>query len=219
MSQYNEWKNGVFLTFDLPINDLKTYYSNTSPQNAYTVIRKYLVANGFEALGDSDYRNFNINKLQTLKLFDEFSKKHKWFVFCLDKLDIAPNTKRLDVAPQFRLTGDKEFKKQKEEEYKKILEREKANNKKSVSNNKPVNKKDNLLDDYFEKMPYSEQLELLIRLQDKFFKDNNLDSKEFDDIRERFENLEQNKEIIKRNENLKTNEENLEDEIDDELEI
>ncbi len=182
MSQYNKWENGVFLTFDFPINDLKKYYSYKSPQNAYTVIRKYLVKNGFEALGDSDYRNYNIDKLQTLRLLNKFSKNNKWFPFCLDKLDIAPNLEKLDVSPQIKLLGDETFKNLKEKEYKQISKTEK-------NSNNTLSKKGKSHEDYLENLDLSEQLNLLIKLKEKIIKEKNINAEKRDKFNKLFEDM------------------------------
>lgn len=59
-SKNNTWKNGVVLSFDLDAEKLKLYYSKTSTQGAYAVIKRYLLKNGFEHRKDSDYVNHDI---------------------------------------------------------------------------------------------------------------------------------------------------------------
>lgn len=103
------WTNGVVLSFDFAVDNLKIYYSETAPQGAYKAIQSYLVKNGFEHLKDSDYRNENIDDLETVDLLYHFSIKNKWFPFCLKKLDISPNVIKLDVSADIRAFRDEEW--------------------------------------------------------------------------------------------------------------
>ena len=50
----------MVLSFDLDAEKLKLYYSKTSTQGAYAVIKRYLLKNGFEHRKDSDYVNQDI---------------------------------------------------------------------------------------------------------------------------------------------------------------
>ena len=101
------WKDGVVLSFDFVVSDLRQYYSKSSPQNAYTVIRQYLINNGFTHSKDSDYFNPNIDFLQAHKLLYEFSKKNKWFPLCVGKVFISPNVKSLDITESVKDYQDK----------------------------------------------------------------------------------------------------------------
>lgn len=51
----NLWAKGIVLSFDFEIDKLKKYYSKTSPQGAYEIMKRFLLKNGFEHLKDSDY--------------------------------------------------------------------------------------------------------------------------------------------------------------------
>lgn len=103
------WANGVVLSFDFVVDDLKIYYSETAPQGAYEVIRSYLVKNGFEHLKDTDYKNESIDDLETANLLYHFSVKHKWFPFCLKKMDISPNVEKLDISTDIWAFRDEEW--------------------------------------------------------------------------------------------------------------
>lgn len=103
------WTNGVVLSFDFVVDDLKIYYSETAPQGAYEVIRSYLVKNGFEHLKDTDYKNESIDDLETANLLYHFSVKHKWFPFCLKKMDISPNVEKLDISTDIWAFRDEEW--------------------------------------------------------------------------------------------------------------
>jgi virulence-associated protein VapD len=103
------WANGVVLSFDFVVDDLRIYYSETAPQGAYEVIKSYLLKNGFEHLKDSDYRNENIDDLETAELLYHFSINNKWFPYCLKKMDISPNVIKLDVSADIRAFCDEEW--------------------------------------------------------------------------------------------------------------
>ena len=53
----SQWARGVVLSFDFDTARLRTYFSQTSPQGAYAVIKQFLKKNGFEHRKDSDYVN------------------------------------------------------------------------------------------------------------------------------------------------------------------
>lgn len=115
MSQSNEkgqWKDGVILSFDFNVADLRTYYSEKYPQTAYKVIKDFLVRNGFEHLKDSDYKNQSLDDIGTTKLLYKFSEKNKWFPFCLRKMDISPNVIKLDISQDLSAVRDDEWAKE-----------------------------------------------------------------------------------------------------------
>lgn len=107
--KFNLWENGVVLSFDFVVDNLKTYYSETSPQGAYEVIKNYLLKNGFEHLKDSDYKNTHIDDLETADLLYHFSRENKWFPYCLKKMDISPNVIKLDVSRDIWAFRDEEW--------------------------------------------------------------------------------------------------------------
>jgi len=117
--QNSIWDNGVVLSFDLVVSDLRQYYSKSSPQNAYTVIKQYLINNGFSHIKDSDYVNPNINILQARKLMYKFENKNKWFPFCVKKVIISPNIKSLDITTDIKKTQDKNWLAQRQAQNKK----------------------------------------------------------------------------------------------------
>lgn len=110
--KFDLWENGVVLSFDFIVDDLKTYYSETSPQEAYEIIKNYLLKNGFEHLKDSDYKNAHIDDLETADLLYHFSRENKWFPYCLKKMDISPNVIKLDVSRDIWAFRDEEWAKQ-----------------------------------------------------------------------------------------------------------
>lgn len=99
-------------SFDFVVDDLKTYYSETSPHGAYDVIRTYLLNNGFEHLKDSDYKNIHMDDLETADLLYHFSRENKWFPYCLKKMDISLNVERLDVSRDIWALRDEEWAKE-----------------------------------------------------------------------------------------------------------
>lgn len=117
--QNSIWDNGVVLSFDLVVSDLRQYYSKSSPQNAYTVIKQYLINNGFTHIKDSDYVNPNINILQARKLMYKLENKNKWFPFCVKKVIISPNIKSLDITTDIKKIQDKNWLAQRQAQNKK----------------------------------------------------------------------------------------------------
>lgn len=117
--QNSIWDNGVVLSFDLVVSDLRQYYSKSSPQNAYTVIKQYLVNNGFTHIKDSDYYHTKLDVVDTQKLLIDFEKKHKWFPFCVGKVIISPNVKSLDVTQSIKKGQDKNWLAQRQAQNKK----------------------------------------------------------------------------------------------------
>ena len=110
------WRNGVVLSFDLSIAKLKDYFSNSSPQGAYDIIKRFLLNNGFEHKKDSDYVNTNIDKIDTVDFLVDFSEDHKWFPLCVNKMNISPNIETLDITTQLEGLIDEEWKVQKDKE-------------------------------------------------------------------------------------------------------
>ena len=110
------WGNGVVLSFDLSIAKLKDYFSNSSPQGAYDIIKRFLLNNGFEHKKDSDYINPTIDKIDTVDLLVDFSEEHKWFPLCVNKMNISPNIETLDITTQLEGLIDEEWKNQKDKE-------------------------------------------------------------------------------------------------------
>jgi vapD-related protein len=113
------WKNGVVLSFDLDTKLLKKYYSKTSPQNAYRDIKKYLIENGFGHTKDTDYVNTKIEKVDTIQILNDFSYDNKWFPICVNKINISPNVKSLDISLQINKLTDEKWKMQRDNELKK----------------------------------------------------------------------------------------------------
>lgn len=115
-SKSDVWKNGVVLSFDLDTIKLRDYYSKTSPQGAYEVIKHFLKKNGFKHEKDSDYVNDKIDKITTAKLIYNFSKSNKWFPLCINKMNISPNVESLDISLQIVQLADKKWKAKKDKE-------------------------------------------------------------------------------------------------------
>ncbi len=112
MSQFNnkKFENGTVLSFDLKIENLEKYYSTTSPENAYKVIKKYLLENGFKHLKDSDYLNNTLDDYETSNLITKFALENKWISFCIEKLNVSLNVERPDIVDDIKDLGDKNFK-------------------------------------------------------------------------------------------------------------
>ena len=71
------FQTGVVVSFDFVYNDLRHYYSQTSPQGAYAVIEQVFVSEGFQKLGDSDYKHDTMDEAMALKIIADFAKKEK----------------------------------------------------------------------------------------------------------------------------------------------
>lgn len=112
LSSNNEkglWANGVVLSFDLVVEELKQYFSEKAPQGAYEVIKKYLLKHGFEHLRDTDYKNEHITKYETVDILYRFSRENKWFPYCVRKLNISPNIITLDISEDIQALRDERW--------------------------------------------------------------------------------------------------------------
>jgi virulence-associated protein VapD len=110
--------SGVVVSFDFIIEQLRHYYSETSPQGAYAVIERAFVKQGFEKLKDSDYKHDSISEAKALKIVADFAKQEKWFPVCINKVIISPNVPSLDISENIKaFYTDDEWKQKKDEEY------------------------------------------------------------------------------------------------------
>ncbi len=101
-SKNDLWKNGVVLSFDFDTEKLREHYSQSSPQGAYDVIKRFLIRNGFEHRKDSDYINYNINKEKSVNLIYQFTKNHDWFAECQNKINISVNVPSLNISDHIK---------------------------------------------------------------------------------------------------------------------
>lgn len=126
-----EQEKGYLLTFDLKINDLTKYYSNTSPKNAYKVIKKYLESEGFESKKDSDYLIYNKSNLEIVQILSSFSEKEKWFPLCVEKISVTEIKDVWDISKQVKSEYiDKDFKQAKDKQFESMQKERKG----SISN-------------------------------------------------------------------------------------
>lgn len=107
-----QWSNGVVLSFDFNVADLKTYFSEKYPQMAYKVIKDFLIKNGFEHLKDSDYKNQGLDDISATELLYDFADENKWFPFCVRKMDISPNVIQLDISHDLQAVRDDDWAKE-----------------------------------------------------------------------------------------------------------
>ena len=76
--------------FDLDYNALKHFYSNTSPNNAYAEIEKYMLDNGFEHRQRSGYVSLKAMRLNVITDFvKQMSREFPWLHKCYKKFDVA----------------------------------------------------------------------------------------------------------------------------------
>ena len=76
--------------FDLDYNALKHFYSNTSPNNAYAEIEKYMLNNGFEHRQRSGYVSLKAMRMNVVTDFvKQMSKEFPWLHKCYKKFDVA----------------------------------------------------------------------------------------------------------------------------------
>lgn len=76
--------------FDLDYNALKYFYSNTSPNNAYAEIEKYMLDNGFEHRQRSGYVSLKAMRLNEITDFvKQMSREFPWLHKCYKKFDVA----------------------------------------------------------------------------------------------------------------------------------
>lgn len=98
----NMWAYGVILSFDFNTKLLKEYFSITSPQGAYRVMKYFLLSHGFEHKKDSDYVNIKIHKVKAVDLLLDFAENNAWFPICVNKMNISPNIISLDISTQLQ---------------------------------------------------------------------------------------------------------------------
>ena len=113
----NSADEGSVVSFDLDTAKLKIYYSKTSPQGAYDVIKKYLIKNGFVHQKDSDYLHLDMSITKAARILLEFAENNKWFPFCVNKVNVVPNVKTRDLLPEISRYLDIDYQKEKEEEF------------------------------------------------------------------------------------------------------
>ena len=116
-------EEGSVVSFDLNTAKLKIYYSKTSPQGAYDVIKKYLIKNGFEHQKDSDYLHLDMDIVDAAEIISEFAATNKWFPLCVNKVNVVPNVKTRDLLPRISEYLDVDYQRQKEDE---LLQEEKV---------------------------------------------------------------------------------------------
>ncbi len=100
MQSNNLWKNGVVLSFDLDTENLRKHFNQKHPENAYSVIRRFLEKNGFEHLKDSDYKHHTLDKIDSFDLLRQFTDNHEWFRLSLSKMILSPNITQLDITAE-----------------------------------------------------------------------------------------------------------------------
>lgn len=72
------------ITFDLDTNALKIYYPTESWNNAYEIIRKHMIKNGFRWLQGSVYvSENNMKPYHVTRVLDELIKKNPWLNICM----------------------------------------------------------------------------------------------------------------------------------------
>ncbi len=109
---------GVVVSFDFIVDNLKRYYSEKSPQGAYAVIERELKRNGFQKLKDSDYCHQTMNESDALELIVDFSEREKWFPLSIRKIIISPNVPKLDVSDIIiKFLADMDWKNEKDRMY------------------------------------------------------------------------------------------------------
>lgn len=112
------FRKGVVVSFDLIVANLKRYFSEKSPQGAYSVIAKELESYGFEKLKDSDYRHSTMSKREAAKIIADFSEREKWFPASISKVIISPNVPQLEITNELKgFYSDKDWINAKDKEY------------------------------------------------------------------------------------------------------
>lgn len=83
-----EYRRRRAVNFDLSIDALKKYYSESNPKGAYKDIEKYMERNGFEHRQWSGYRSRKpLSNYELVYLFDKMYKKMPWLDSCAEHMD------------------------------------------------------------------------------------------------------------------------------------
>lgn len=72
------------VSFDLDINALKKYYPNKNWRNAYLIIKRHMIKNGFIWLQGSVYISEKyISSIQVTYIIDDLVEKNFWLNYCM----------------------------------------------------------------------------------------------------------------------------------------
>lgn len=110
---------GVVVSFDLDMSKLDIYFDGgqNNRSSAYSKIRRFLVQNGYEALGDSDYKNDDDTLNIAINKIKRLCQIEKWFPLCLEKVIITPDSLYCNYTDIFEDEIDQDYKKERESKF------------------------------------------------------------------------------------------------------
>ncbi len=90
MMEDQEYKQLRAINFDLNIDALKEYFSESNPKGAYREIKRFMESNGFEHRQWSGYCSKEpISNFDIIYLFDSMYEKMPWLDFCAERMDVT----------------------------------------------------------------------------------------------------------------------------------
>ena len=88
------------IAFDLKIDDLKQYYSSTTPGNAYTEIGAFLKHNGFShQQGSLYFGDDTVDAVRCVLTVQQLSKKLSWLSQCVTDIRMLRIEDNNDLMP------------------------------------------------------------------------------------------------------------------------
>lgn len=86
----NDIKQRRAINFDLSIEKLMAFYSETNPKGAYKDIYNYFIQNGFEHRQGSGYcSKIKLTNSETLDIVNRMFKEMPWLDECSKKIDVT----------------------------------------------------------------------------------------------------------------------------------
>lgn len=110
----NENKHYKALYFDLCVNDLERYFSNTNPRGAYRKIRDYLLMRNFSHEQYSGYHSkYKTTDLNIFYLVHKMQGDLPWLSQCINRFevtDVGENYNLMDLFASTFLEDDLQVK-------------------------------------------------------------------------------------------------------------
>ena len=95
------------IAFNLRMEDLTQYYSQTSPNNAYKEIGNFLKANGFaHQQGSLYFGDETIDAVRCVLLVQKLSKKLQWLQNCVSDIRMLRIEENNNLMPALEFEKD-----------------------------------------------------------------------------------------------------------------
>jgi len=78
------------LYFDLSVDGLRKYFSQTNPRDAYRKLRRFLTAHSFSHEQYSGYHScYRTTDLEIFDLMRKLGKEYPWMTFCVNRFEVT----------------------------------------------------------------------------------------------------------------------------------